>query len=103
MALRKQFIDAAGVVHPTAYWKPVTIAIDVVGRVIVVTFRPWRDKAASDGGLEPVNGSRVYRVSGAEFATLMAAHVAPGGPSLPALIYQHAKSRDSFFDGAQDV
>ena len=103
MALRKQFIDGSGVVHQIAYWKPVAIAIDVVGKVITVTFRAWRDRAASDDGLEPVRGERMYRVDGAEFSTLMAAHVAPGGPSLPALIYQHAKTRDSFFDGAQDV
>lgn len=103
MALRKQLIDASGVVHAVAYWRPASVSLDMIARVIVVTFRAWRDKTASNDGLEPLNGSRTYRVDGAEFSTLMAAHVAPGGPSLPALIYQHAKTRDSFFDGAQDV
>lgn len=118
MALQMPFTADDGTYHPSAYWRPGSITLNLVGRSARATFLAWRDATARAEELSPIPGGvKEYGISGDAFDALYAAHVAPGGPNIAEQVYAHAKAtRDilapteadpdrvvGFFDGAIDV
>jgi len=115
MAKAMAFQDQFGNSYESSYWRVVQINIGVADKHAHIVFYGYRDQAARAANKNSI-GQKTYTVSGAEFDTLYAAHIAPGGPNLFQLAYQVATTTKdvivdpndpsqnvSFFENGVDV
>lgn len=114
MAKAIQYSDQFGNTYSESYWRVVQINISIVDKNSLIVFYGYKDQATRSAGKQSI-GQKTYTISGDVFDTLYATHLAPNGPNLMQLAYQHATSTldtpslenpeelVSFFEGGEDV
>jgi hypothetical protein len=86
MGIQLNYTDAAGNTLTNSYWRITYLYMSTPEHIARVVLYGYKDMASFKAG-KAIIGQKEYSVSGAAFDSLMATHLAPGGPNVLKLLY----------------